>query len=174
MIISEKRLAANRANAKKSTGPKSAIARRNSSRNALKHGFLSKAILIDGESQKRFQALLDALCIEFQAETETEIGLVEIMASSRWQLLRMWTMNSANLNHEIRRQADATAGESLPTRAMLAMRALSGSGQPDSMHHIEYRLCRQHRNALRDLLLLKEKKTALTDAEKTPVTKDAI
>jgi hypothetical protein len=41
MSISEKKLIANRLNAQKSTGPKTALGKFRSSRNALKHGFYS-------------------------------------------------------------------------------------------------------------------------------------
>ena len=40
-MASEKQIAANRANAKKSTGPKTAAGQLKSSRNALRHGFPS-------------------------------------------------------------------------------------------------------------------------------------
>ena len=60
MPISEKRLAANRANAKLSTGPATAAGKRISSRNGARKSDLSTFILIDGESAARFDALLRA------------------------------------------------------------------------------------------------------------------
>ena len=45
-MASEKQIAANRANAKRSTGPKTAAGKRNSSGNALRHG-LSKPLPVD-------------------------------------------------------------------------------------------------------------------------------
>lgn len=48
--ISEPKLKANRENAKKSTGPKTARGKRNSSFNAMKHGLLAKRIKIEDES----------------------------------------------------------------------------------------------------------------------------
>lgn len=45
--ISERKLQANRANAKRSTGPRTEAGRAASRRNALKHGILSRAVGLD-------------------------------------------------------------------------------------------------------------------------------
>jgi hypothetical protein len=53
MSVSEARLAANRANAKRSKGPTSEAGRRRSSLNSLKHGLCSKVVLTDDEAEAR-------------------------------------------------------------------------------------------------------------------------
>lgn len=60
--VSEKRLAANRKNASKSTGPKSASGKARSSRNALRHGILSAApVLVGIESRKSWEEHQDLI-----------------------------------------------------------------------------------------------------------------
>jgi hypothetical protein len=46
-----------------------------------------KAIILDGESAERFNALHDALIAEFEPQTPTECGLVETMVVCRWRLM---------------------------------------------------------------------------------------
>src|SRR5690242_17387467 len=54
---SEERLAANRANAQKSTGPKTPEGKAASKMNAFKHGLLSREVLVSGEDEDQLTAL---------------------------------------------------------------------------------------------------------------------
>src|ERR1700730_6612056 len=64
--VSERRIQANRQNALRSTGPKTARGKRNVSRNAIKHGILAREVVItagDGEETlKEFHDLAEKLC----------------------------------------------------------------------------------------------------------------
>ena len=84
-MVSEKQLAANRANARKSRGPITPATRRNCSRNAIQHGIFAQTILLPGESRRRFLRLLADLTSEFHATTPNELALVETMAFCRWR-----------------------------------------------------------------------------------------
>ena len=75
-MSSERKINANRINGAKSHGPVTPAGRLASSRNSLVHGLLSEAIILEGESADRFNALHDSLIAEFQPETPTEFGLV--------------------------------------------------------------------------------------------------
>ena len=56
--ISQKKLIANRRNARRSTGPRTREGKRTVSRNALKHGVLSDQIeVLAGETSDRFESL---------------------------------------------------------------------------------------------------------------------
>src|SRR5665213_2086280 len=100
MPSSEKRIAANRANAKRSTGPTSEIGRRNSSRNSSRHHFLASAVLIPHESRERFAELLNAFTADFQPRDNTERSLVDKMAVAHWRLMRLWAVETARITHE--------------------------------------------------------------------------
>lgn len=56
-MTSEKRSAANRQNALKSTGPKTPRGKAIAKMNALKHGLLSREVLVAGEEEKDLEGL---------------------------------------------------------------------------------------------------------------------
>ena len=75
---------ANRANAQRSTGPKTEEGKAKSSRNRLSHGFLSNTRFLFDEDSEEFFALLNDLIGEYQPATPTEQFMVEDMAHNRW------------------------------------------------------------------------------------------
>ena len=56
-MVSEKQLEANRANALKSTGPRTDEGKQASSRNAVKHGLLSTEVVMFHESKEDYEAV---------------------------------------------------------------------------------------------------------------------
>jgi hypothetical protein len=131
---SEKRLAANRANAAKSTGPKTDAGKRVSSQNATRHGMLANHVLIEGESRERFLALVAEYDDEYKPATRSARDLVHTMAVCRWRTLRAWALESAEISYEIRAHLDSHTEENTPTRIALALRqsaANSGARQQD-------------------------------------------
>ena len=90
--VTEKQLAANRRNARKSTGPRTPEGKRRSSRNALKHGLLAAEVVItdgDGaERQQDFDRLLADLCADLRPVGIVERSLVERIAACYWRLRR--------------------------------------------------------------------------------------
>jgi len=159
MPISEKQLAANKANAAKSTGAKTIGGKYNSSRNAITHGFLATSIVLPGESRERFLELLASLINEFEPATANELNLVETMAVCRWRTLRCWTLEAASLTHEQLRQADSATEENGPTCTMLALRSLAGPpNSQENLSRYEVRFDRQYHRAADSLLRLKAKK----------------
>jgi hypothetical protein len=83
--ISQAKLAANRENAQKSTGPKDTSVTRY---NAIKHGLMSKDVLMAGESKQELAELGRQLRAEMQPEGELEEILVDRIVSSVWRLKR--------------------------------------------------------------------------------------
>ena len=92
-VVSEKQRRANRQNAQKSTGPKTADGKAHASRNALKHGLLAKDVVITGtdltESRAEFDAFLADLCSELRPQGLIEETLVERIATCYWRLRRV-------------------------------------------------------------------------------------
>jgi ubiquinone biosynthesis protein UbiJ len=160
MPISEKRLAANRANAVKSHGPITARGKQNSARNSTRHGIIAKAVLLDGESRERFAALLNSFISDFQPATTAERLCVETMAVSHWRIVRLWAVESATINHETRRQAHAMTDENAPTRAMLAIQALSEGRHLDLISRFEHRYDCQYYRALEALTRIQQERNA--------------
>ena len=85
-------IAANQANAQRSTGPKSPEGKAKSSTNRLSWGFASNTTVIPGEDPAEFRALLEDFIAEHQPATVTEQVLVEEMAQSRWLTLRAFRL----------------------------------------------------------------------------------
>lgn len=74
---------------KRSGGPKSAEGKLAVSKNALKTGAYSTALLLPGESEADFQELYDSLLTELQAEGILESTLVRDLAVLTWKRLRV-------------------------------------------------------------------------------------
>ncbi len=98
MIMAKKdtspnKIEANRRNAKKSTGPRSAAGKAKSSRNAVKHGLLAGRIVLadhKDEEPQQFGLLLDGLRDDYQPQSTIETMLVESLAASFWRLRRAY------------------------------------------------------------------------------------
>src|SRR5437660_10219908 len=67
--LSAKRLAANRRNALRSTGPRTTEGKRRSSTNALKHGLCANTVLLPGECPAAFATARHELKQEFRPRT---------------------------------------------------------------------------------------------------------
>jgi hypothetical protein len=91
--LSEKQLAANRANALKSTGPRTPEGRAISRWNALQHGVLARAVIPPAleqyESRDEFSFLLQTLHEDLDPRSALEEMLVERIATSYWRLARL-------------------------------------------------------------------------------------
>ena len=88
-MTTEKQIAANRRNARKSTGPKSAAGKAASGRNALKHGVLSRQAIAAHEDREAYEALLGQIVEEFGPETALECALVERLSILIWREKRL-------------------------------------------------------------------------------------
>jgi len=96
-MATKKQLLANRKNAKKSTGPKDTSLSR---LNALKHGILSKEVLLKNEKKKDLEELAKRLRQELAPQGELEIILVDRIISSIWRLKRALKVESALMSYE--------------------------------------------------------------------------
>ena len=109
-MVSERKLGANRRNAKRSTGPKNTTRSRY---NAQKHGLLSKAAIIeDGDAKedpREQEDLLEALWEDLAPEGAMEEFLVDRIANCVWRLRRAQRAEVG----EIRRVADSAVMDAL-------------------------------------------------------------
>ena len=93
-MASQAQIDANRQNAKKSTGPKTAAGKRIVSQNALKHGLFAHEAVIHGESQADFELHREALSAEWRPVGPTESMLAERIVSLSWRLQRAERMQN--------------------------------------------------------------------------------
>lgn len=86
---SSRQLAANRKNAQRCTGPKTPQGKARSSRNACKHGLLSRDTVLPHENPREFNALLDSFRLAFRPKDDFQEVLVAQMATAQWRLRRV-------------------------------------------------------------------------------------
>ena len=85
-MTTEKQLKANRQNTLKSTGPTSLEGKSRASKNAMKHGILSKNLVVSGEKTSEYQAFRQNLIETLQPEGAVETLLV--IACLAWRQRR--------------------------------------------------------------------------------------
>jgi len=99
--ISPAQLAANRCNAKQSTGPKTRVGKARAKRNAIKHGLLARTVVIRGhqlkESNYEFRALCRALYADLNPVGQLEEMLVGQIGTATWRLHRARTAESGEI-----------------------------------------------------------------------------
>jgi hypothetical protein len=90
--VSECKIQANRRNALRSTGPKTARGKRNAARNAIKHELLAREVVItagDGkENPEEFQTLVGSLLENYEPVGPVEELLVQTIATCWWRKAR--------------------------------------------------------------------------------------
>ena len=83
-MSTEAQIAANRANAQQSTGPKSEPGKAVSCQNNFRHGFTGAFRVLSWENQEEFDVLLAGLLAEHDPSTPTEALLVTQMGQAWW------------------------------------------------------------------------------------------
>src|SRR3954467_14832797 len=85
---SDARIEANRRNAQKSTGPRTAEGKARSRLNGLVHGLRSEEVVLPTESREAFDAHLARWLADWNPPTEARRHLVERAAVAAWRLRR--------------------------------------------------------------------------------------
>jgi hypothetical protein len=152
--ISPNRLAANRANAQLSTGPKTPAGKAVSSRNAVKTGLTGRTILLPSEDAKVYEAHLLRYREEFQPVGARETQLVQNLADTQWRLDRIPNLEAGLYALGRLRYADlfADKGNSQIRAALLDAHILMTEAKHfKNLHLQESRLRRQYRQDLQEL-----------------------
>jgi hypothetical protein len=93
-------ITANRANAQKSTGPRSVEGKSASRFNALKHGIDAASIVIPGEDPADYDALVAQYHREYQPQSASESFHLDTMIRADWHKRRMQNVE-ADLYHTV-------------------------------------------------------------------------
>ena len=88
-MASEIKIKVNRANAQKSTGPRTPEGKARVAQNAFRHGLRSRRVLLPIENPAGFEALSADFHAEWQPATLTEHDLVEQLVVNKWKIARM-------------------------------------------------------------------------------------
>ncbi len=87
-MISDKQLAANRANAQLSSGPKSEVGKRRSSLNARRHNLTGQVTAMTEEDRIAHNAFSEALIKSMAPESALELQIAQRIATDSWRLNR--------------------------------------------------------------------------------------
>ena len=88
-MATKKQIEANRRNAKRSTGPRSAEGKAKSRRNALKTGLYAQGMTIGSELASKLELLEAQFTAEYQPATPSERSLVDQLIHCEWMLRRL-------------------------------------------------------------------------------------
>jgi hypothetical protein len=100
-MITSSQIAANQANAQRSTGPKTPEGKAVSCLNRFKHGCTGAFNVLPWESQDEFDMLVGSLRDEHKPCGVTEMILVDKMAQALWLSKRAQMLQHVTFNHEI-------------------------------------------------------------------------
>jgi hypothetical protein len=180
-MISQKKLEANRRNAQKSTGPKTAEGKAISSQNGLTHGLTSrKCPILPGENEDEYRELQDALTRDLKPRGAMQRELVEDLVQTRWKIRRiplleaelMWRKQEKIAeDHDYEKVCRRVSKESEPDLCPIKILArefmYSGEGAFDRLDLYRARLQRETHTILRELRKLREE-TGDEDQESEP------
>jgi len=88
-MSSQRRLEANQANARLSTGPQTPEGKARSSQNARKHGLSAREVVIAPDEREEFEEFLEAYQTDLQPQGMTEQGLFNQLVLAAWNLQRI-------------------------------------------------------------------------------------
>ncbi len=168
-MATDKQIAANRKNARSSTGPKTASGKSRSARNGLFTGLLARDFIITSlENPADFEALLASLAAEFQPESAHEQLLVCQLARQVWMARRAARIEAAVTAHALDAAARDLWGDQPPptdptVAAALDAHCLGIAWARDASRTIaraQHHAAILDRNIARTLRLLKRPKAA--------------
>ncbi len=102
---SARKVASNRQNALKSTGPKTPRGKGRSGRNAIKHGLFSRQMadfIAHGEDAREYEKVLNGLHAQYEPFGTAEELEVERLALCGWRLKRAWRYENATNRASLR------------------------------------------------------------------------
>jgi hypothetical protein len=88
-MTSQRQIEANRLNAERSTGPRTADGKERVASNALKHGLTGKRVVLPNEDPEEFDAFRSALWVELDPQGALEEVLAEEIVADAWRLKRI-------------------------------------------------------------------------------------
>jgi hypothetical protein len=101
-MATDKQIKANRKNAQKSTGPKTAEGKAAVSQNAIKHGLFTDSV-VTGETEAEYEAFHAELLAELAPRGVVELLLAERVVSLWWRLRRAERMQNQAIEDKIGR-----------------------------------------------------------------------
>ena len=169
-MSSSKRIAASRANGAKSRGPKTPAGKARSSQNAIKHGLLSRTLLVGAESEEGFRDTIADYLAHFPDPDPVEFAIIIEIAACYWRLRRLWAVEKEWMDQSLpARTRNSSAIASIAT----AFGILAETNKFRLLHLYEGRIHRQYHTAFETLLSLRRNRNAEMNREITAVPPDS-
>lgn len=96
-MATEAQIAANRANARRSTGPRTEEGRNVVRFNAVRHGMCAETTVLPGEDAEAFERLRADVLAQLRPEGEMQVQMAERAARELWRLRRARVAETGNL-----------------------------------------------------------------------------
>ena len=159
--ISAAQLAANRANAQKSSGPTSAAGLKKVSQNALKTGLTGQQVLLPYEDAALYEAMVRDYQNQFQPVGPEETALLQSIVDCRWRLARVPGLESALLDLGRRHLVRTEPGMADNPAVVLEMQVrLYYQKDFRNLHLQENRLARRREREMKELMALQAARKA--------------
>ena len=156
MSSSTRRIEASRANGARSHGPVTDAGKEKSSQNAIKHGLLSRIVVLKNEGPTGFADVMAEHLERFQPADGVEFGIIEEMVTVSWQLRRGWSIETRLLDECFNNPllpgdpGDGTSSLVALLKNPDSAHTLELLQRYQTRHHCAYQRC------LRNLLLLRK------------------
>ena len=175
---SQKRIEANRRNAQKSTGPRTAEGKAKSATNSTSHGFsslnmnpLAPGCFLHTEDENQFRGLLNEYVVTYHPQHPDELDLLTEAVFAKWRQQRIWLAETAQIEIAIA-QGESELRKSLP-RADAKAHLANGIAKSEAVLKLYLRydaqLHRHYRNCLKDLRDLQAQRLPQEDRPVEPI-----
>ncbi len=172
---------ANRENAKKSTGPRTAEGKARVSLNALKHGLLARDAVLPEEDPAEFDRQLRDLEHDLRPENSLEFELVRQIADAQWRMRRLVRIETAFLSAAIGAQRQHEEifhpGDIQPGREgesqLLGAGLLGRTQAPLHLARYDAHLSRRYYRAIAELGRLRKLERAAEQYRESKTTKQS-
>src|SRR5439155_16762976 len=156
VMLTDRKIEANRQNAQHSTGPTTPEGRAAVRLNGLKHGLCAATIVVPGEDPAEFEALLEAYRAEYQPATPSAEFLVRQVAMADWRLLRLHRIEASfhTIRHkelELSRRLEDIQCDNDGRLAFIDWMDAGPKSLLANLHRYEIRLERSAKNARQEL-----------------------
>src|SRR5688572_16932880 len=107
-------IAANRRNAKKSTGPRTAEGKKRASLSAVKHVMTAKTVILPHECADDYDEIRNALIKDYAPATSQELMLVDQIAIGYWRTIRARKFEVAMFDNQLRTKKHEHGNDTKP------------------------------------------------------------
>ena len=131
-MANERQIAANRINARRSTGPRTTIGRSRSRRNAMTHGLTATTVIDVLEDDAEFRSFKDQIVSAYQPASTIHEELIRRLVSVLWRLRRAHAVETGLLSIQRKLQRDVRVPASqIDMLQLFGLEEVSTNQDPD-------------------------------------------